>query len=60
VRGLHPSGFREVLVHNEKELRGLDPKTQAVRIGGTVGSKKRSALEGKAKELGLRVLNPSQ
>ena len=60
TRGLHPSGFREVLVHNEKELAGLDPKTQAVRIGGTVGSKKRSVLEGKAKELGLRVLNPSR
>lgn len=59
VRGLHPSGFREVLVHNEKELKGLDAKTQAVRIGGTVGSKKRSALEGKAKDLGLRILNPS-
>ena len=34
VRGMHPSGFFEVLVTSLKDLEGLDPKTQAVRIGG--------------------------
>src|SRR4030067_1529527 len=29
ARGLHPSGYREVLVHNVKEVIGVDPKTQA-------------------------------
>ncbi|MCL1978833.1 MAG: 50S ribosomal protein L32e, partial [Methanomassiliicoccaceae archaeon] len=57
VRGLHPSGFEEVLVHNVDGLEGIDPKVQAVRIGGTVGTKKRIAIEDRAAELGIRVLN---
>lgn len=57
VRGLHPSGFEEVLVYNVDGLEGIDPKKQAVRIGGTVGTKKRIAIEDRADELGIRVLN---
>lgn len=57
VRGLHPSGFEEVLVHNVDALDAIDPKKQAVRIGGTVGTKKRMAIEDRADELGIRVLN---
>jgi large subunit ribosomal protein L32e len=57
VRNLHPSGFEEVLIHNVDGLEGIDPKKQAVRIGGTVGTKKRMAIENRAAELGIRVLN---
>lgn len=57
VRGLHPSGFEEVLVYNVDGLEDIDPKVQAVRIGGTVGTKKRIAIEDRAAELGIRVLN---
>jgi len=57
VRGLHPSGFEEVLIHNIDGLEDIDPKVQAVRIGGTVGTKKRIAIEDRAAELGIRVLN---
>lgn len=57
VRDLHPSGFQEVLVHNVAGLEDIDPKVQAVRIGGTVGTKKRIAIEDRAAELGIRVLN---
>jgi len=57
VRGLHPSGFEEVHVQNINELEGIDPKKQAVRIGGTVGTKKRIMIEDRAEELGIRVLN---
>ena len=57
VRNLHPSGFEEVLVYNVDGLEGIDPKKQAVRIGGTVGTKKRIAIEDRADELGIRVLN---
>ena len=39
ARGLHPSGFEDVLVHNAGELDGLDPETQAVRIGSSVGNR---------------------
>ncbi|MCK9580151.1 MAG: 50S ribosomal protein L32e [Methanoregula sp.] len=57
VRGMHPSGFFEVLVSTIKELEGLDPKTQAVRIAATVGDKKRVALQEAALGKGLKVLN---
>ncbi|NCA73719.1 MAG: 50S ribosomal protein L32e [Gammaproteobacteria bacterium] len=57
VRDLHPSGFQEVLIHNVGGLEDIDPKVQAVRIGGTVGTKKRIAIEDRAAELGIRVLN---
>ena len=57
VRGLHPSGFEEVLVYNVEGLEGIDPKAQAVRIGGTVGTKKRIDIQERADELGIRVLN---
>ena len=57
VRGMHPSGFFEVMVFSERDLEGLDPKTQAVRIGGTVGDRKRMALQEKAVAAGLKVLN---
>ena len=57
VRGLHASGFEEVMVHTVKELETIDPKKQAVRIGGTVGTKKRTEIAKRADELTIRVLN---
>ena len=57
VRGLHPSGYEEVLVHNVKELEALDPARQAARIAGTVGKRKRIMIIERAKELGIKVLN---
>ena len=58
ARGLHPSGFEEVLVHNLSELEEVDPTRQAVRIAHTVGLRKRAELISKAEELGIYVLNP--
>jgi large subunit ribosomal protein L32e len=60
VRGLHPSGFEEVMVYNADSLDKIDPKAQAIRIGGTVGVKKRLVIEARAAELGIRVLNKLQ
>ncbi|MFA5313859.1 MAG: 50S ribosomal protein L32e [Methanomassiliicoccales archaeon] len=57
VRGLHPSGFEEVMVFNPSQLEALDAKLQAARIGGTVGAKKRKDIISKADEIGVRVLN---
>ena len=57
ARGLHPSGFREVMVHNIKDLESIDPETQAARIGRTVGGRKREHIHARADELGIRVLN---
>lgn len=57
VKGLHPSGFEEVMVFRPKDLEPIDPKLQAARIGHSVGTKKRAAIEERADELGIRVLN---
>jgi large subunit ribosomal protein L32e len=57
VRGMHPSGFFEVLVTSFKDLEGLDPKTHAVRIGATVGERKRMILQETALASGVKVLN---
>jgi len=57
VRGLHPSGYEEVLVHNVKELEAVDASRQAVRIAASVGSRKREAIVARAKELEIKVLN---
>lgn len=58
VRGLHPSGYQEVLVHNPNQLGSVNSSDEAVRIASTVGVKKRLEIEEKAKEKGLKILNP--
>jgi large subunit ribosomal protein L32e len=57
VRGLHPSGFQEILVHNPRQLEGLDATKQAVRIAHGVGSRKRELIEKACDDKGLRILN---
>ena len=56
VRGFHPSGFEEKLINSLKDLEEVK-SNQVVRIGHTVGSRKRLKIVERAKELGLRVLN---
>jgi len=60
MRGLHPSGLKTVLVHNENELQRIDAKKEAARIASGVGRKKRIAIVEKAKELKVRILNPGK
>jgi large subunit ribosomal protein L32e len=57
ARGLHPSGFSEIMVHRPDDLDQIDPKVEAARIGKRVGNRKRVAIHEKADELGIRVLN---
>ncbi|HPH34024.1 MAG TPA: 50S ribosomal protein L32e [Methanoregulaceae archaeon] len=57
VRGMHPSGYREVRVFTPGDLAGLNPEEDAVRIGGTVGNKKRLLIQDQAVAAGLKVLN---
>jgi large subunit ribosomal protein L32e len=57
ARGLHPSGYKDKLVHNIRDLEKLDPKTDAARIGHSVGRRKRIDLVNKANALGIKVLN---
>ena len=57
TRGLHSSGFEEIIVYHIKDLENVDPRTQAARIGASVGTKKRIDIEKKAEELEVRILN---
>ncbi len=57
ARFLHPSGFREVMVHNTADLESIDPETEAARVGASVGARKREHIYARADELGVRVLN---
>lgn len=58
LRHLHPSGLREAMIHRPTDLEKIDPKNFAVRIGHTVGEKKRVAILDRARELEIKVLNP--
>ena len=57
TRGLHPSGYKDVLVCNMKELEALNPDTEAGRISASIGSRKKAMMLEKASELGIKILN---
>ena len=59
ARGLHPSGFEEVRVHNTDDLDDVDGDTQAVRIASKVGERKRERIEEICEDEEIRVLNPT-
>jgi large subunit ribosomal protein L32e len=60
ARGLHPSGYFEVLVYNVAGLEKIDQKTQAVRIAHTVGKRKRARIMTVARKRKIIVLNPKE
>ncbi|MCW3998541.1 MAG: 50S ribosomal protein L32e [Candidatus Bathyarchaeota archaeon] len=57
ARYLHPSGYREVIVHNIEEISRVDQKTQAARIAHTVGKRKRLQMIKEAEIRNVYVLN---
>ncbi len=57
AKGLHPSGFTDNLVYNVGDLEKLNPKTDGVRIGHAVGTKKRKEIMTKALEKKFKVFN---
>ena len=56
-KGLHPSGYTDNLVHNLQELTKLDPKIDGVRLGHSVGTKKRKEILKIAIEKKFKVFN---
>jgi large subunit ribosomal protein L32e len=56
VRGFHPSGKAEMLISNLFELVGLE--NVVVRMASKTGKRKKLEIMKKAKEMGLRILNP--
>jgi large subunit ribosomal protein L32e len=59
-RGLHPSGLIEIRVYNIDDLGKVKPDVEAARIPHTVGTRKRIDIINKAREMGIRVLNPRE
>ena len=57
AKGLHPSGYTDNLVFNINDLEKLDPKTDGVRLGHAVGTKKRKEIIIKAIEKKFKVFN---
>ena len=60
VKGLHPSGYSEVLVNTVSDVDNVDASAEAIRIARTVGARKRALIEAKASELNIKVLNPTR
>jgi large subunit ribosomal protein L32e len=58
IRGLHPSGFDEVLVYNVQDLDNVDPEKQAIRIASSVGRRKAVDIMDSAEKKTIWVLNP--
>ncbi|MBI1971800.1 MAG: 50S ribosomal protein L32e [Candidatus Aenigmarchaeota archaeon] len=59
-KGFHPSGLKEILVNNEKQLALISKVAGgsiAIRIASTVGGKKRAAMMKLADEAKLKILN---
>lgn len=57
ARGLHPSGYTDNLVFNVNDLEKLNPKVDGVRIGHSVGTKKRKEIMAVAIEKKFKVFN---
>jgi len=57
ARGLHPSGYREVLVYNAEEVATVNSSIYAIRIAHTVGKRKRALIIAEAEKLQVKVLN---
>ncbi|UCE16248.1 MAG: 50S ribosomal protein L32e [Candidatus Bathyarchaeota archaeon] len=60
ARGLHPSGYVEVLVRAVDDVGKVDVETEAIRIAHTVGGRKRVEILARAGERGVYVLNPGR
>ncbi|MDI9395094.1 MAG: 50S ribosomal protein L32e [Euryarchaeota archaeon] len=60
VKGLHPSGYSDVLISSIAELELVDPSFEAIRIAGKIGAKKKAIIIEKAREAGIKVLNPGR
>lgn len=56
IRGMHPSGYQEVMVRTKKDLDAMTP-AQAARIVATIGRKKKITLITYANEKKIKVLN---
>ena len=57
TRGLHPSGYTDNLVFTVNDLKKLNPETDGIRFGHTVGARKRKEIIIKAIEKKFKIFN---
>ncbi|MFX0012900.1 MAG: 50S ribosomal protein L32e [Candidatus Hermodarchaeota archaeon] len=57
VRGLHPSGYEEIRVHNIDDMKSLNNKKHAIKVSTKLGVKKRISVIDYAQSKGFKVLN---
>lgn len=57
VRGLHPSGYIEVLIFTFDDLKNLNKNKHALKISAKLGTKKRIVLTDYCQKRGFKILN---
>ncbi|MBP2624522.1 MAG: 50S ribosomal protein L32e [Nitrosopumilaceae archaeon] len=57
TRGLHPSGYTDNLIYNITNLDKLNPKLDGIRIGHSVGTKKREQIVTQAIKMRFKIFN---
>ena len=57
ARGLHPSGYTDNLVYQVSDLNGLDAKKDGIRLGASVGGRKRIQIIQQALKKRFRIFN---
>ncbi|MHA1835482.1 MAG: 50S ribosomal protein L32e [Candidatus Odinarchaeia archaeon] len=57
LRGLHPSGKKEILVNNMQILEKYNPEEYLVRLSSRLGLRKKNLIIEKAEELGFQIIN---
>ena len=60
LRGRHPRGLVERLVHNESDLEGLNSKQHIVRLSASLGERRRLILLARIKSLNIHIANPGK
>ena len=59
VRGIHPSGLKQVMIQNMRALERLaDQEGIVVVISARMGDRQKKLITEKARNMGLRVSNP--
>ncbi len=58
IRGLHPSGYKPVLVSCFSELSEINPEKEAIILSRTLSKRKKTLIQREAFSRGIKVLNP--
>ena len=60
ARGLHPSGYADVLVRTLEDVEKINAATQAIRIYHAIGTRKRLEILEHARGKNIRILNSKE